>query len=110
MWTIGCGHTAGVTPFLTCTVEDAERWPQADIAWAAREVNRLVHVQVSQAEFDALVDFTFNVGCGNFLHSTLLELLNKGDHQHAANEFERWDKSGGKVVAGLLRRRCAEKK
>lgn len=109
IWTIGYGHTRGVYPGLTCTQQQAEQWLAEDIAWAESEVKRLVHVPLTQREFDACVDFTFNCGAGNFDHSTLLQLLNKGDMVDAANEFEKWDKCGGKVVAGLLRRRLAEK-
>lgn len=61
-----------------------------------------------EGEFDSLVDFVFNLGAGNFDHSTLLALVNKGDMQDAANEFEKWDRCEGKAVAGLLRRRQAE--
>lgn len=108
VWTIGYGHTRGVTPTLTCSQADAERWLASDIAWAASEVNRAVKVPMSQAEFDALVDFVFNCGSGNFDHSTLLYLLNHGDHVKAAAEFEKWDKCGGVPLPGLLRRRKAE--
>lgn len=108
-WTIGFGHTNGVTPGMTCTQSQAEAWLREDIAWAVSEVNKLVKVPISQGEFDACVDFTFNCGCGNFDHSTLLKLINSGDMTHAADEFEKWDKAGGKVVAGLLRRRVAER-
>lgn len=110
VWTIGYGHTHNVSAGMLCNQLRAEEWLQEDVLWAEQQVNRLVRVQVSQSEFDALVDFTFNAGCGNFAKSTMLALLNKGDHVQAANEFERWDKSGGKVVAGLLRRRIAEEK
>jgi lysozyme len=106
--TIGYGHTRGVFLGMTCSLPQAEAWLLEDVAWAEREVNSLVRVQITQPEFDALVDFTFNCGAGNFDHSTLLSLVNKGDFMHAANEFEKWDKAGGKVVAGLLRRRKAE--
>ena len=107
--TIGYGHTAGVVLGSTCTLEQAEVWLEQDIQWAASEVNKLVHVALTQGEFDACVDFTFNCGCGNFDHSTLLKLINAGDMEHAANEFEKWDRAGGNIVAGLLRRRLAEK-
>jgi lysozyme len=107
--TIGWGHTAGVHLGMTCTQAQAEIWLQEDIAWAASRVNADVHVPLTQPEYDALVDFTFNCGCGNFEHSTLLKLINKNDLTDAANEFEKWDKCGGVVVAGLLRRRMAEK-
>jgi len=80
----------------------------ADTAWAVAYVNHIVTSALSQGEFDALVDFTFNLGVGNFRSSTLLSLVNKGDMADAANEFEKWDKAGGVEVAGLLRRRQAE--
>lgn len=108
IWTIGYGHTSGVYPGMTCTQEQAEAWLAGDVNWAERVVDRLIHVQLTQGEFDALVDFTFNCGAGNFQHSTLLELINRGDISHAAAEFEKWDHAGGRVVAGLLRRRVAE--
>jgi len=107
-WTIGYGHTMGVTPGMTCTQAQAEEWLENDINWAVFVVNRLVTVPLSQGEFDALVDFTFNAGAGNFKASTLLVLVDKGDMVGAAKEFEKWDHAGGVVVAGLLRRRVAE--
>jgi lysozyme len=110
VWTIGYGHTRGVHAGMTCTQEQAELWLAEDIAWAESEVNRLVHVPLTQDEFDALVDFTFNAGCGNFDHSTLLALVNKGDYAGAADQFPLWDHAGGKVIEGLLRRRKAERK
>lgn len=108
VWTVGYGHTQGVYAGQTITLEQAEDFLIADVLWAQRVVNIFVTVPLLQAEFDALVDFTFNLGSGNFLKSTLLKLLNQGNYSAAANEFERWDKAGGVVVAGLLRRREAE--
>lgn len=108
VWTIGYGHTGNVLPGMTCTQAQAEAWLLMDIAWAEREVNRLVKVPLSQGEFDALVDFVFNCGAGNFQHSTLLELLNHNDYVKAATEFEKWDRCGGVELPGLLRRRKAE--
>jgi len=107
-WTIGFGHTANVQPGDTCTPDQAEAMLIADTAWAVAYVNHIVTSALSQGEFDALVDFTFNLGVGNFRSSTLLSLVNKGDMADAANEFEKWDKAGGVEVAGLLRRRQAE--
>ena len=106
--TIGYGHTHGVQEGDTCTQEQAEAGLASDIAWASLAVNRLVSVPLNQAEYDALTDFVFNVGSGNFSTSTLLAKLNAGDFIGAAAEFDRWDKAGGQVVAGLLRRRQAE--
>ena len=63
----------------------------------------------SQPQFDALVSFSFNVGLGNLQSSTLRMKYNRGDTQGAANEFLKWNKSSGKVLQGLVRRREAER-
>ena len=76
-----------------------------DVLAAARFVNTMVKLPLTQCEFDALVDFVFNLGPGNFARSTLLTALNAGDFARAAAQFECWDRAGGIVVAGLLRRR-----
>ena len=55
-----------------------------DINWANNVVNTLVHASLTQNEHDALVDFVFNVGAGNFANSTMLKLLNDGQMQGAA--------------------------
>ena len=107
-WTIGYGHTGGVTEGQTCTVEQAQYWLRCDITTAVSAVNRLVDVELTQGEFDALVDFTYNEGAGRLEASTMLGLLNSGEYAKAADEFEKWDLAGGVVVAGLLRRRQAE--
>ena len=108
IWTIGYGHTSGIGPGMVCTQDQAVQWLIGDYAWAEAEVNRIVDVPLSQGEFDGLTDFTFNCGRYALDHSTLLALVNEGDMQDAADQFERWDKCGGVVVAGLLRRRLAE--
>ena len=111
VWTIGYGHTGpDVTPGLTITQEQANNLLMEDIAGAATAVNRLVTVPLDQDQFDALVDFVFNVGIGNFQNSTLLRDLNASNFDDAAAQFERWDHAGGVVVAGLLRRRQSEAK
>ena len=106
--TIGYGHTKGVQLGVTCTPEQAEAWLAEDEAWAVSIVNSLVHVPLTQGEFDVLVDFTFNCGSGTLQHSTLLQSVNKCNWTTVAKAFEEYDHAGGKVVAGLLRRRVAE--
>jgi lysozyme len=106
--TVGYGHTRGVRLGMTCTQEQAEAWLRDDIAICEQDVNTHVKVPLTQGEFDALVDFSFNLGCQSLNGSTLLRLLNAGDYHGAAAEFEKWSHAGGKVVAGLLRRRQAE--
>ncbi len=109
VWTIGYGHTGpDVSPGLTITQAQAAQLLQQDVASAAACVNQAVTVALNQDEFDALVDFVFNVGRGAFQGSTMMRDLNSGDFADAAGEFDKWDHAGGKVVAGLLRRREAE--
>jgi len=74
-----------------------------------KAVNDYVKTTLTQNEFDALVSFTYNLGAGNLLSSTLLKKLNAGDKAGAANQFEAWNKAGGKVFEGLVKRRAAEK-
>lgn len=63
---------------------------------------------LSDEQEAALSDFVYNLGAGAFLGSTLRKDLLKGDYAAAAGEFAKWDHAGGKVLAGLLRRRLAE--
>jgi lysozyme len=104
------GHTgADVTAGLVISLGDAQRLLGADVQHASDVVNRLVTLPgFTQEEFDALVDFAFNAGCGAFAESTLLRDLNSGDISGAAAQFEAWDHASGQVVVGLLRRRLAE--
>lgn len=110
VWTIGYGHTRGVYPGMTCTAEQALQWLIEDTQEAVDCVNAAVDVPLTQGEFDALVDFVFNLGAPAFLRSTMRRLLNAKDYHGASQQFELWDHAGGVVVAGLLRRRLAEEK
>lgn len=109
VWTDGWGNTHGVVPHgsaITQAKADADL--ERNLAGAIYAVNHYVAISLSQGQFDALVDFVFNVGTGNFSTSTLLRKLNVGDIAGAAHEFEKWDMAGGQHLAGLLRRRVAE--
>ena len=108
VWTVGYGSTTDVTPGEPITQAEAEDRLIKDVENAEECVNKHVAVPITQNEFDALCSLVFNVGCGNFRKSTMLRLLNEGDHDAAAYEFRRWDKAGGQVLAGLTRRRFAE--
>lgn len=72
-------------------------------------VNDGVTVLLAQCQFDALVDFAYNCGAGNFRSSTLLKMLNANDIDGASLQFARWNKGGGVVLPGLVRRREAER-
>jgi lysozyme len=108
-WTIGYGHTAGVKPGDVITQEQADAYLREDIAWAEDAVRSGVKVPISQAAFDAMVSLTFNIGAGAFGRSTLLKMLNAGDHAGAADQFMRWTTAAGRVMPGLEKRRAAER-
>ena len=107
--TIGYGHTAGVAMGQTITQQQADDYLRRDVRQFARAVARLVTVPLTQGQFDALVSFAFNLGEGALAQSTLLRLLNAGDYAGAAAQFDRWNKAGGRVLPGLVRRRAAER-
>ena len=120
--TIGWGHTGpDVRVGMTITDEVAERLLLQDVAEAERIVKAAVKVRLNRNQFSALVSFVFNVGPGKkdakdgFVTlkdgrpSTMLRRLNEGDYFRAADEFEKWVYSNGKELAGLVRRRKAEK-
>lgn len=113
--TIGWGHTGWYSPGVpvalgqTCTLAQAEAWFTADTAAACAEVNAGVTVPINQHQFDALVDFTYNLGVAAFAYSTLRRDLNEGDIMGAANEFLRWDYCAGEPNIGLENRRKAER-
>ena len=112
-WTIGYGTTRidgqPVVPGMTITEQEAERYLAADVAQFAKAVTRAVTVPVNQNQFDSLVSLTYNIGIGAFKRSTLLRRLNAGDAPCAAAEFERWIHAGGRVMAGLVKRRKEER-
>lgn len=108
-WTIGYGHTGpNVVEGLEITQDQAEQYLVQDIKQAEANVNAVVHVELTQEEFDALVDFAFNCGCRNLDSSTLMKKLNAGDYEGASHEFIKWDMAAGHHMSGLLKRREAE--
>lgn len=109
VWTIGWGTTKGVTPGMKITKEKAEELLRADLVKFEAAVEKNVKVTINQNMFDSLVSFTYNLGEGNLKSSTLLKKLNSEDYYGASQEFQRWNKAGGKVLNGLIRRREAER-
>jgi lysozyme len=116
--TIGYGHT-GPDVFVgqIITPLQAEALLATDLAEVERGVNRLVSVDLTQYQFDALVSFAFNCGLDidvdtraeGLGDSSLLRYVNAGKFDLAYNEFPKWNKDNGKVLAGLVRRRAAER-
>ncbi len=110
VWTIGYGHTGNVKVGDHVSEAEAETILANDLNRFERAVQNRVTVDLSQDQFDALVCWTFNLGEGSLQESTLLKRLNKGEHEAVPSEMARWNKAGGKVVKGLVRRRRAEGK
>lgn len=110
VWTIGYGHrlTAGESFPAGVTDEQATALLEADVAAAEVAVTALVKVPLKQGQFDALVDFTFNLGAERLQASTLLKELNAGQYDSAGLQLLAWDHAGGQVSQGLERRREAE--
>ena len=109
VWTVGYGHTGqDVHPDLRITPLAAEALLRADLRDAIDCVNRNLKPAVEQNHFDALVDFCFNAGRGNFLRSSLLAHVNTKDLEGAAAQFGLWINVNGQPNRGLQRRRAAE--
>lgn len=110
VWTLGYGHTKGVKEGMTCTEAQAEAWYDSDITEAEHEVDLYVTAPLTQNQFDALVDWTFNLGGMNLRSSTMLKRINNKDWDKVTMEMLRWDHDNGKVVKGLTERRQEEVK
>ena len=108
-YTIGYGHYgADVKKDMKITKERANELFRNDIKYFESCVNSSLKVKVTQSMFNALVSFTYNVGYGNLKKSSLLKYVNKKQFRKASNEFKKWNKCGGKVLKGLVRRRKLE--
>lgn len=81
---------------------------EQDLAWAESAVNTYIDVELNQNQFDALCSFTFNIGKQAFHSSTLRKVLNQGRYDLVPEQLARWNRSGGKVILGLVNRRNNE--
>jgi len=115
-WTVGIGHAIKpgerFFPYgdvTTITRAEADDLFFYDTQEARQAVSDLVTVGLSGNQRAALESFVFNVGRGAFANSTLLRLLNQGDYNAAAAEFDRWVFAKGKKLGGLVARRASEK-
>lgn len=110
--TVGYGHKLNLAAHEAfpngVTEEQASTMLAADVAAAEQAVTRLVHVELTQGQFDALVDFCFNLGAGRLAGSTLLKELNAGNYHAASLEFLKWDHAGLVELPALKARRQAE--
>jgi lysozyme len=108
--TIGYGHRLLHPESFSNGIDEvqAERTLAYDVREAEQAVLRLVKVPLNQGQFDALVDFCFNLGAGKLAESTLLKDLNAGRYDAAQDQLLRWDHTGAQENAGLRARREAE--
>lgn len=105
VWTIGYGHTQGVKKGQKITKAQAESLLRGDLLKAEKYVNGL-KLNLTQGQFDALVDFAYNLGIGNLGTSTLLgKIRMKASDEEIQAQFRRWVYAGGKVLPGLVKRR-----
>lgn len=127
LWTIGYGRVLYPDQARLKTPERASYAlkPEHNRVWDADEIDELLEADLlrftdgvlrlcpaaadNQCHLDAMVSFAFNVGLGNLQSSTLRMKYNRGEIETAADEFLKWKKSGGKILAGLTRRRAAER-
>lgn len=107
-WTIGYGHYGSdVRENMSITEQQADVYLRADVGSAERAVNQYDTIyRFTQGQYDALVSFTYNCGAGN-----LKKLVNNGMRTipEISEAFMLYNKAGGKVLAGLTRRRTEEK-
>lgn len=108
VWTIGYGHIKTAKEGMTISQSYADELFDGEIVEYEDYVNTAVTVPLSQNQFDAIVSWVFNLGNGNLRASTMLKVINSGDHAGVPAQIKRWNKAGGKVLEGLVRRREAE--
>jgi lysozyme len=108
VWTKGYGSTKGVKEGDTITQEEADELLLHEMEEYEGYINDMVTVDLKQNQFDALVSWVFNLGSSNLSSSTLLNRLNNKMWDDVPAQIKRWNKAGGKVLQGLIRRREAE--
>jgi lysozyme len=126
LWTIGYGHVL-YPEQAKLKLEERKAYPlrpEHDKIWSDVGIDAILRSDLtrfesgvlrlcpgainSQAHFDALVSFSFNVGLGSLQSSTLRMKYNRGEYEAAADEFVKWNKGGGRILPGLTLRRLAE--
>lgn len=115
IWTIGYGTTAaagvGIVPVAGMKITEAQASGYLDAAVTkfAHQVTSKIKRPITPNQFGAFVSLAYNIGPGAFAKSSALRKFNAGDIQGAADAILMWNKAGGKVMNGLVRRRQAER-
>ena len=108
VWTIGYGHTQGVKRGDKITQFQAEQFLKEDIARFEPYANKCKMLS-TQGKYDAVLDFIYNCGVGNWNSSTLKKYIESGRKTWEIQEqFLRWVSAGGKKLGGLVTRRIWE--
>jgi len=121
--TIGCGHLLTRDELRSGKIRIGQEFVKYENGLTHLQIDQLLHqdlqiseeavndnvvVGLTQHQFDAICSFVFNVGTTAFINSTLLKVLNSKDFDAVQNQLRRWNKSGGRIVAGLINRREKE--
>jgi len=115
IWTIGYGTTAsafvGITPHegMKITQADAETYLKMAVEKFSEAIKPAITQPINENEMGAFVSLAYNIGSGAFKNSSALRHFNAGDKTKAADAILMWNKAGGKVLSGLVRRRAAER-
>ena len=115
VWTIGYGTTAaaglGIEPKagMFITEAEAESLLAEGLERFAASIRPKITAPINDNEFGAFLSLSYNIGPGAFAKSSALRKFNAGDKAGAADAILLWNKAGGKVLAGLKRRREAER-
>ena len=109
-WTIGYGHRLVNAVHESIHQEQGLLFLRQDVRIAESAIRHLIRATLTQAQFDALVSFTFNLGSGALQRSSLRRVINREDHEAVPAQLMRWVWGGGRKLPGLVRRREAEVK
>ena len=108
VWTVGYGHTKGVKKGDRITQYQAEQFLREDLSEFERAANKVRRL-TTQGRYDAVLDFMYNIGIGNFNKSTLKAYIESGRSVWEIQEqFIRWVNAGGRKIGGLVSRRIWE--
>jgi|TARA_R100000654_G_scaffold45513_1_gene71641 lysozyme len=108
IWTIGYGVIKGVKEGDQINQEEADHLLKEELPEYEGYINDMIKVPLEQCQFDALVCWVYNLGPNNLKDSTLLKVLNEKNYEDVPEQIKRWNKAGGVVLAGLVKRRAAE--
>ena len=113
--TIGVGHLLSkivnedLSKYDPITKDEAYVLHEQDVNKFSDGVSSLLSVDVTDNQFGAIVSLAYNIGLGNLKSSTLIKKLNTNTpNDEVGEEFLKWNKGGGVVIAGLTRRTIAE--